>query len=390
LDPHHEVLLLLERARLVDTANKWAKGTLKAYQSKYNIITNFVSGFGVPVLPTTQLDHPPNGPSIRLMWAQERYSLYPADWCRKQGLKEETIKFGTICGILSAASHFWTLNLLQTQPDKFTFGFKDCPLIVEACSPTGQAAYIYFTEGMRRRLGDHPRPSTVLTGKHMKWIEEYYGRLYASTTTRVKRVEIDKAAVTHLLSYLKWLRAMETFGITWDDLEVILPAEGPSVGLPLGIGVILATLLYQTKSNQFSRADLAIAYTTASGLSLGTWIEHLRADLPPEGLLGSAFVLATAKGAAWTSHYYRHTYLYPALAACRAGGDSFLRTFNDTPGNTIPARFWSFNTQRRSGRSEVSKKRVWTIRAATNGEVIEHGRWRISRSSHDMPLAYLE
>jgi hypothetical protein len=140
-DPHHEVLLMLERARLVDTANKWAKGTLKAYQSKYNIITGFVSDFEVPVLPTTQLDHPPNGPSIRLMWTHERYSLYPADWRRKQGLKEETIKFGTIRGIRSAASHFWTLDLLQTQPDKFTFGFKDCPLIVEACSPTDQAAY---------------------------------------------------------------------------------------------------------------------------------------------------------------------------------------------------------------------------------------------------------
>jgi hypothetical protein len=148
--PHHTVLLMLERVHLVDTANRWAKGTLKTYQSKYNIITDFVAEFGVSVLPITKLGHPPNGPAIRLMWAQERYSLYPAEWRRKQGLLDETVKFGTIRGIRSAASHFWTLDLLQTLPDKFTFGFKDRPLIaVEACSPTDQVAYTFFTEGMR-------------------------------------------------------------------------------------------------------------------------------------------------------------------------------------------------------------------------------------------------
>jgi hypothetical protein len=226
----------------------------------------------------------------------------------------------------------------------------------------------------------------------MKWLHEYYNRLYHSATTREARAESDKAAVTHLISYLGWLRAMETFSLTWDDLEVevILPSDGPLVGLPEGIGVILATLLDQTKSNQFSRADVAIALMTSSGLSLGKWIARLHADLPPDGLLNSAHVIATPAGAPWTSHYYRHTYLYPALAVYHASGDPFLKTFDGAPGNTIPARCWSFNTQRRSGRSECSKKRPWTIRAATPAEVIKHGHWRISRGSLDMPLAYLE
>jgi hypothetical protein len=101
-----------------------------------------------------------------------------------------------------------------------------------------------------------------------------------------------------------------------------------------------------------------MAYATASGLELGTWLEQLRAESTPDLLLPDAFVIASDTGSPWTSHHYRHRYLYPALTACRATGDAFLRTIDDTPGNTIPYRFWSFNTQRRSGRSEVSKKRV--------------------------------
>jgi hypothetical protein len=149
-------------------------------------------------------------------------------------------------------------------------------------------------------------------------------------------------------------------------------------------------LTQQTKSSQAAHADVVIAYQTASGLSLGLWIDRLRVNLPDNALEPSAFILANPSGVAWTSHYYRHAFLYPALAVCRALGDPFLQKFDGSPGNSISDRIWSFNTQRRSGRSEVSRKRLWTLRAATNAEVVEHGRWRISRSTLDMPLAYLE
>jgi hypothetical protein len=136
--------------------------------------------------------------------------------------------------------------------------------------------------------------------------------------------------------------------------------------------------------------DVVIAFMTASGLSLGLWLDRLRAELTPAELDPEAFILQRPSGAAWTSHYYRHKFLYPALYACGAAGDPFLRTMDDSPGNSIPERIWSFNTQRRSGRSEASRKRPGTLRAATNAEVVEHGRWRISRNTLDMPLAYLE
>jgi hypothetical protein len=106
--------MMLERARLVDTSNKWSTGTLKAYQSKYNVIGAFERNFELSVLPVSRPRHPLDGSAIRLMWAQERYSLFPAEWRKRHSLLEETIKFDTVRGMRSAASHFWTLDLLQS------------------------------------------------------------------------------------------------------------------------------------------------------------------------------------------------------------------------------------------------------------------------------------
>jgi hypothetical protein len=215
--------LMLERARLVDTANKWSSSTLKAYQSKYNPIADFERDPQVRVLPMTRPAYPPsNGPAIRLMWAQERYSLYPSDWRKKQGLHEEAVKFGTLRAMRSAASHFWILDLLNTQTDQLTFGFKDRPVIVEACSPTDQASYTYFTEGLRRRLGDHPQPSTVLTGKIMKWIDDWFFQRLVNARNIIDARRIGRAAITHLASYLGWLRALKTFGLKWGHQMALL------------------------------------------------------------------------------------------------------------------------------------------------------------------------
>jgi hypothetical protein len=166
------VSLMLERARMIDTTNNWLKGTLRTYKSKFNVLMEFERDLQVRVAPFTPPPHPPNGPAIRLMWAQERYSLYPADWWKRHVIGEDAIKFGTIHALRSAASHFWIFDMLFSKANQLTFGFKDRPQqTVQACSPTDQVAYTYFTEGIRRRLGDHPQPSTVLTGRHMLWLD---------------------------------------------------------------------------------------------------------------------------------------------------------------------------------------------------------------------------
>jgi hypothetical protein len=383
-------LLMLERVRLVDISNKWASNTLKGYQSKYNIFAEFDRTFHTASLPATRLSHPPKGPSISTMWTQEWYMLFPADWRRKNPLREKNITFGTGRGLRSAASHFWLMDLLYTHPENLTAGFKERPTFVERCNPTDELMYTYFTEGLRRRIGDHPNPSTVLQDHHIHWINRYYQSMYQHAPTQMKRIEAARAGVTHLVSYLGWLRAMETFGIRWCDLTIVRPEDGPTIGWPYMLGAILLELLEQTKSSQHAVADVVVACTTYSGLSLGNWLALLSAELPPGETQSKAFVLCDPSGSAWTSHLYRHKFFYPALYACQASGDPFLQQFNGIDRPTIPTAFWSFNTQRRTGRSNVSKKRLFTYRAAFPAEVVEHSRWHLSRSSLDMPLAYLE
>jgi hypothetical protein len=313
------------------------------------------------------------------MWTQEWYMLFPLDWRRKNPLRKRNITFGTSQGLRSAASHFWILDLLYTHPEHLSTGFKDRPIYVERCSPTDELAYTYFTEGLRRRVGDHPNPSTVLQDHHIHWLNLYFQTLYQQGSTQQQRVDAARAGVTHLMSYLGWLRAMENFGIRWSDVTIVRPEEGPAFGLPANLEAIFLTLLEQTKSSQHAVANVVVAYTTYLGLSLGNWLELLLAELFTGENNSDAFVLCKSNGSAWTSHLYRHKFLYPALYACQASGDPFLHRFNGVDRPTIPAAFWSFNTQQRTGRSNVSKKRAFTFCVASPAEAVEHGRWHLSR-----------
>jgi hypothetical protein len=90
------VLLMIERARFVDLTSHWAPGTLKTYQSKYTVLREFGTDLAVPMLQSTILAQPPHGEAIKLMWAQERYSLFPSEWRGRNSPLEDSIKFGLI------------------------------------------------------------------------------------------------------------------------------------------------------------------------------------------------------------------------------------------------------------------------------------------------------
>jgi hypothetical protein len=115
--------------------------------------------------------------------------------------------------------------------------------IVSGCSPTGEILYTYFTDGMRRGVGDNPKPSAVLLLYHILWMEKYFEDLFDKAKDCLGRFDACRAALTLVLAYLAWLRALETFGLTWSDVDITNPQDGPTVGLPLGIGDIKLTLL---------------------------------------------------------------------------------------------------------------------------------------------------
>jgi hypothetical protein len=384
------VLLMLDRARLVDMAGHWASGTLKTYQSKWRVIRAFETDLDLTCLTHSPVLCPPHGPVIRLMWAQERYSLYPARWQRHAGGERGSVQYPTVRALRSAASHHWILDLLQTTPTGLTLGFKDRPTVVSGCSPTDELAFTFFADGMKRRMGDHAKAAVPLLDQHVRWMNHYWDlQFLAPTTNKVKR-EACRAAITNLSAWLGWLRAAECFGIRWGDTTLTPPADGPTRGLPLGVGTVGYDLLEQTKSSQARTVDVVLAYTTASQLSLGTWLTRLRTLVGPDNAYDECFVMAHDDGRPWNSHYFRYTHLYPLLAMQRSEGDPYLSKYDESPGNGLIEAFWSFNCYRRGGRTAVSKNREYSIRKATLAEIVEHGRWRISRGSLDMPTAYLE
>jgi hypothetical protein len=66
---------------------------------------------------------------------------------------------------------------------------------------------------------------------------------------------------------------METFSLQWIDVLYVDPQLGPTVGLPEDQGMVLLKLLAQIKSQQYMTADVVLAYLTASGFSIGKWLE---------------------------------------------------------------------------------------------------------------------
>jgi hypothetical protein len=86
---------------------------------------------------------------------------------------------------------------------------------------------------------------------------------------------------------------------------------------------IEARLLAATKSNQATTADVMIAYTTLSALSLGKWVQRLFVFTPiTEGRLFSTEQQATS-----TSQYFRTNYANAILEMQCMAGEPSLSTF---------------------------------------------------------------
>jgi hypothetical protein len=143
-----QALLMLERMRMIDLVSHWAEGTHQSYQGKIRILRDFESTFQIPMLTPTPVLYPPNGLSIPLMWAQERYSLQPSTWKRSGNAPNGTVAYVTIRGLRSAASQFFALDLINSDPMKLMSDSQNRPMTVPNCSPTDELTFTWFSDGM--------------------------------------------------------------------------------------------------------------------------------------------------------------------------------------------------------------------------------------------------
>ena len=219
--------------------------------------------------------------------------------------------------------------------------------------------------------------------------------LYLSARAVEARRQAALAGLATMLLWLGWLRSSETFELRWQDFDVVEPEDGPLVDLPHGCGVVGVRLGPETKSSRTKAVDMFLAYQCFSGYHLGKWFHRARrrCGIGADYKECASRVFTHPAGTPWTSHFYRHSFLYPSLTQQRLAGDAMLAAFDDTPGNTVASKFWSLHCFRRGARSQVSRGGKFghhRFRKALKSQVYEHGRWRRRRSSEEIDIIYIQ
>ena len=387
-------LMCFERMRILDMVHYWSAGTHTQYQTKLNAISQFESEYDLQrrILRPTVLLRPPSGPDIGLMWLMESYSLRTSA-IRGTG-ERKFLSNSAIRPLRSAASQYQAWDLMVAQPSSAYFD-KHKRLICQSVRPTDGLGCSLFAAGIAARIGENVMPSIALLDRHVRSLMADLEESYLSARTPQARRKAALAGLASLLLWLGWLRSSETFNLCWHDFDVVEPADGPSRDLPEGLGVVGVRLGPETKSSRNKPVDMSLAYQTLSGYHLGKWFHRARRSSGIGADYGTqpSKVFSHDNGTPWTSHFYRHGFLYPSLKSQHAAGDAMLRAFDDTPGNTIEAKFWSLHCFRRGARSQVSRGGIYgrhRFKKALKTQVYEHGRWRNRRSGEDIDVIYRE
>jgi hypothetical protein len=388
-------LLALERMRLIDMVHNWAPKTIAQYKGKLKRVKEFGLKYRCPILQTPTLVEPPTSAAIALMWSQQHYSLQVRQRERFEITADDDngrVSFESIRGIRSAAALHESWILLVENPGRVVHDGSDRPIAVENCRVTDDISYRFMSTGMSRRLGIKPKQAKPLLDRHIRWIDCHFDVLYWKAINRgdfFSAQEIATAATCNLTLWLGWLRSSENFGLQWNGIDMVLPSNSNARDLPTGVGAVLLRLLEQTKSTRTHAADMAIAFQTVSGLSLGKWLFRLRQQtdhnsMDPESWASDGrYLFCHQNGRRWTSTYYRRTYLIPLLQQQRSEGDVYLQQFAN-----LNDAMWSLHCYRTGARSHVSVVRPLCFRKAALDEVNEHGRWRTKKSNESMAERY--
>lgn len=389
-------LLALERMRMLDIAHSWAPGTYAAYQPYLQAVSRFQQKYQVPILKVPTLSAPPANPVIPLMWCHESYGLRQGR--RRSGdsaeeSHENRVKFATVRQLRSAVAQWETMVAVTARPGTGHFD-QSKRLVHQACRGTDTASFTLFARGLAARTGTDARPSKSLLHQHVFCLDQELYARYCSETDDLRRRELALAGLMNVVLWLGWFRSSEALGIQWADLGLILPVDGPSLGLPPLTGAVMVRLRPETKSDRSHRADMILAYQTNSGFALGRWVlrcvrEH---PLPSQRVWESKENIFThCDGSPWSSREFRERYLYPSLRRQRAEGDPYLLPFGAVHGITLEEAFWSLGSYRNGARSHVSRSRTVNgrrLRKATPEEVYEHARWRRRRNNEAIDKIY--
>ena len=144
---------MLERMRMIDTANHWRDNTTKVYHRLLHKLHLFQSWSSIPTLVQPRLQAPPTSPCFALMYAQLQYSV-----------EGRGHKFQTVRQLRSASAAWYTTSCLQEYPDLREGG--------NAEGPCEALLYRHFSESMSRRMGIEVNPSMALTHVQVAFLDQ--------------------------------------------------------------------------------------------------------------------------------------------------------------------------------------------------------------------------
>jgi len=199
-------LLCLERAQLIDMANKWASDAHKQHQGWLHFIHHFEGDFGIPVLCSKVHATPPRDPLIPLMWVQQQCSLHPG--CRRDAKgKRLPANFNAVRALRSAAQQHFAWDMQVAFPSMAMVDPGGHPVLTHGCLPTDALACDFMTVGQSCRLGEDSRPSTALLHRHIAFIDAHLAEACDGTTAHSYRAEIAWAGLATTVAWLAWLHA---------------------------------------------------------------------------------------------------------------------------------------------------------------------------------------
>lgn len=327
---------------------------------------------------------PPHGPAIRLSWYLEWYTLQPS-----QNPNYNHITFSSARSERSALSALtaWVFALQPSGTAIRTPTRQSLSVNPWRVAPSDDLQIQLVVQGLSRRLGTESKPPLAVRSQHVHFNVQHRATVLSHAPSRLATAQLALANLCELLFWLGWLRSSECFSLRWCNLTYLYGPSATALGLPAA--ALLLRLLPSTKLDQNRQADVLIAATTASGLSVGLWYWtalHLTGHDPT-----STHLVFTAGSTPWTSYTFRQDHLYPLFELQRLQGDPTFRPYSGPGTNTIRHKIYSMGSYHRGGRSHVARERPSCIRAVTPQEIVKHGRWRTrNQRSTNMALHYHE